>query len=262
MFFGKTGQTLSRCFSHSSKQYNSGVGSSKSVINSVIKSKIDLKNAQLKSRTNYNQSPRIDPTKDQTISDIPFDELTEKISKKEVNIDDYQYQKIKQNQIRTDLTDHHKKILTENLNEIKGSAINPNEIDLPWDFNKDINQGQPEKNLKTIVPVEKLLTYPQVSLLMKKFIIALSEYDILTLEEICESKFLKNLKTKLSLLHDKGYELQQVNYKPSIMDIDIYNIESQFVVDVFQNRRKNKQMKHYHFYEEEVEGDLQIWQTC
>lgn len=67
------------------------------MINSVIKSKIDLKNAQLKSRTNYNQSPRIDPTKDQTISDIPFDELTEKISKKEVNIDDYQYQKIKQN---------------------------------------------------------------------------------------------------------------------------------------------------------------------
>jgi hypothetical protein len=93
-------------------------------------------------------------------------------------------------------------------------------------------------------------------LLLKNYIIGIGEGDIEALDGIVERRFLSAIRKKISFLKDKGLEFELVTSKPTVFEIDVFDVQNFYTVGVSQNRKRNKLLKSYSVHDEVLDGNM------
>lgn len=71
-----------------------------------------------------------------------------------------------------------------------------------------------------------------------------------------ERRFLSAIKKKISFLKDKGLEFELVTSKPTVFEIDVFDVQNFYTVGVSQNRKRNKLLKGYSVHDEVLDGNM------
>lgn len=238
----------------------SSVGNQSFLIKEAMKSKVNLKEANMQEKNSFDNLKKSDNDNKNSISNISFDEFTQKISDSELSIDSLEHTRIKQELGNVYLDEKIRERLITQLDAIKSRKLEDFEVDLPWSFNlsRDLGKKEPlaESSLDSIVPIERILSLQKMQTLMKNFFFGQGEGDFTELERILERRFYTNLKKKISYLNDKGFQLAFKHSQPKILEVDVYNVKNFFTVGCEQNRKRNRLAKSYLFREDVIAGQL------
>ena len=142
-------------------------------------------------------------------------------------------------QIRTDLTENN---LPENLA-------------FPWHFNfgGQENTQKPEQNLKSVIPIESLITHEAMSTLFKNFVTFWASQDWEILEDFAEPLFVKMMRKEMLLLPSK-YQLKVTNLKTAKMEFDLYDVRNIYMSAANVNRKKADSLQNFHASVEDQAG--------
>lgn len=142
-------------------------------------------------------------------------------------------------QIRTDLTQHN---LPENLA-------------FPWNFNfgGEGNTLKPEQNLKSVIPIESVITHEAMSTLLKNFVTFWASQDWDILEDFAEPLFVKMMRKEMLLLPNK-YELKIANLKTAKLEFDLYEVRNVYMSTANVNRKKADSIHNFHASQEDQAG--------